>query len=53
MKPDKPKREPKQRRRPAVPPDEDDDREFERSTPSIPKPHQLPGLQPQPVLRLC
>ena len=49
MKPQKPKREPKQRRQPA---DENDEPDFETPAKSIPKPHELPGLQPPTVLRL-
>jgi len=52
MKPEKPKREPKQRR-PAVTPEEADDSDFEPPDPSIPKPYQLPGLiQPPMHLRI-
>jgi hypothetical protein len=45
MKPAKPKREPKQRRRPTDSPDEDDDRDF-----NMPDPHELPGVVQTPVV---
>jgi hypothetical protein len=49
MKPAKPKREPKQRRRPA---EELDDLDAEMPDPSLPPPHELPA-QPPAVLRLA
>jgi hypothetical protein len=47
VKPAKPKREPKHRRRPADEHDEDDDRDFE-----MPDPHELPGVVRPSVVHL-